>query len=157
MGAWRVIAIYKFNSQNLEHKKIKSWFLEWEKFVQKKQYSSALQFFENDVVSFGTWMDVVEGLDQLKINQWENIWPTISGFKFLTETLFIQLSPDKLFANSILTWTSLGYHQDGKNFWKIRKSNRNFKKIQFKFWIERSTHTFSLNRGVPQQSFGNFK
>ena len=47
-------------------------------------------------------MDVVEGLDQLKINQWENIWPTISRFKFLTETLFIQLSPDKLFANSIL-------------------------------------------------------
>ena len=114
MGAWRVIAIYKFNSQNLEHITIKSWFLEWEKLVQKKQYSSALQFFENDVVSFGTWMDVVEGLDQLKINQWENIWPTISGFKFLTETLFIQLSPDKLFANSILTWTSLGYHQDGK-------------------------------------------
>ena len=61
-------------------------------------------------------MDVVEGLDQLKINQWENIWPTISGFKFLTETLFIQLSQDKLFANSILTWTSLGYNQDGKTF-----------------------------------------
>ena len=57
-------------------------------------------------------MDVVEGLDQLKINQWENIWPTISGFKFLTETLFVQLSPDKLFANVILTWTSLGYHQN---------------------------------------------
>ncbi len=36
MGALRVIAIYKFNSQNLEHKTIKSWFLEWEKFVQKK-------------------------------------------------------------------------------------------------------------------------
>ena len=48
-------------------------------------------------------MDVVEGLDQLKINQWENIWPTISGFKFLAETLFIQLSPDKVFAYFILT------------------------------------------------------
>ena len=68
MGAWRVIAIYKFNSQNIEHKTIKLWFLEWEKFVQKKQYSSALQFFENDVVSFGTWMDVVEWLDLLEIN-----------------------------------------------------------------------------------------
>ena len=69
-GISKVITIYKFNSNNLEHKTIKLWFLEWEKFVQKKQYSSALQFFENDVVSFGTWMDVVEGLDQLKINQW---------------------------------------------------------------------------------------
>ena len=72
--------------------------------------------FENDVVSFGTKMVVVEGLDQLKINQWENIWPTIRRFKFLTETLFIQLSPDKLFANSILTWASLGYHKDGRSF-----------------------------------------
>ena len=104
------------------------------KICKKKQYSSALQFFENDVVSFGTWVDVVEGLDQLKINQWENIWPTISGFKFLTETLFIQLSPDKLFANSILTWTSLGYHQDGKTFVRsgratvtLKRSNLNSK------------------------------
>ena len=157
MGAWRVIAIYKFNSQNLEHKTIKSWFLEWEKFVQKKQYSSALQFFENDVVSFGTWMDVVEGLDQLKINQWENIWPTISGFKFLTETLFIQLSQDKLFANSILKWTSLGYHQDGKTFERSGRATVTLKRPSLNSeWKGIHTH-FSLNRGVPQQSFGNFK
>ena len=152
-----MFAIYQFNSNILEHNSIKLWFLEWEKFVQNKKYSSALQLFENDVVSFGTWMDVVEGLDQLKINQWENIWPTISRFKFLTETLFIQLSPDKLFANSILTWTSLGYHQDGITFDRsgratvtLKRSNLNSK------WKGIHTH-FSSNRGVPQQSFGNFK
>ena len=156
MDAWGVIAIYKFNSQNQEHKTIESWFLEWKKFVQKK-YSSALQFFENDVVSFGTWMDVVECLDQLKINQWENIWPTISGFKFLTETLFIQLSPDKLFANSILTWTSLGYHQDGKTFERSGRAPVTLKRSSLNSeWKGIHTH-FSLNRGVPQQSFGNFK
>ena len=133
------------------------WFLEWEKFVQKKQYSSALQFFENDVVSFGTWMDVVEGLDQLKINQWENIWPTISRFKFLTETLFIQLSPDKLFANSILTWTSLGYHKEGKTFERSGRATVTLKRSSLNSeWKGIHTH-FSLNRGVPQQSFGNFK
>ena len=133
------------------------WFLEWEKFVQKKQYSSALQLFENDVVSFGTWMDVVEGLDQLKINQWENIWPTISGFKFLTETLFIQLSPDKLFANSILTWTSLGYHKDGITFDRSGRATVTLKRSSLNSeWKGIHTH-FSLNRGVPQQSFGNFK
>ncbi len=105
------------------------WFLEGEKFVQNRQYLSALQLFENDVVSFGTWMDVVEGLDQLEINQWENIWSTISGFKFVTETLFIQLSPDNLFANSILTWTSLGCHQDGKTFERSGRATVNLKEI----------------------------
>ena len=68
MGAWKVIVIYKFNSNNLEHNSIELWFLEWEKFVQYRQHSSALQLFENDVVSFGTWMDVVEWLDLLEIN-----------------------------------------------------------------------------------------
>ena len=125
--------------------------------MYKKQYSLALQFFENDVVSFGTWMDVVEGLDQLKINQWENIWPTISGFKFLTETLFIQLSPDKLFANSILTWTSLGYHKEGKTFERSGRATVTLKRSSLNSeWKGIHTH-FSLNRGVPQQSFGNFK
>ena len=125
--------------------------------MYKKQYSLALQFFENDVVSFGTWMDVVEGLDQLKINQWENIWPTISVFKFLTETLFIQLSPDKLFANSILTWTSLGYHKEGKTFERSGRATVTLKRYSLNSeWKGIHTH-FSLNRGVPQQSFGNFK
>ena len=133
------------------------WFLDWEKFVQNKQYSSALQLFENNVVSFGTWMDVVEGLDQLKINQWENIWPTISRFKFLTETLFIQLSPDKLFANSILTWTSLGYHKDGITFDRSGRATVTLKRSNLNSnWKGIHTH-FSLNRCVPQQSFGNFK
>ena len=133
------------------------WFLDSEKFVQKKQYSLAKNLFEDDVVSFGTWMDIVQELDQLKINQWQNIWPTISRFKFLTETLFIQLSPDKLFANSILTWTSLGYHQERITFERsgratvtLKRSNLNSK------WKGIHTH-FSLNRGVPQQSFGNLK
>ena len=116
-----------------------------------------MQLFENNVVSFGTWMDVVEGLDQLKMNQWENIWPTISGFKFLTETLFIQLSPDKLFANSILTWTSLGYHKDGITFDRLGRATVTLKRSNLSSkWKVIHTH-FSLNRGVPQQTFGNFK
>ena len=101
-------------------------------------------------------MDVVEGLDQLKINQWENIWPTISGFKFLTDTLFIQLSPDKLFANSILTWDSVGYQKDGKSFERSGRATVTLKRRNLNSkWRGIHTH-FSLNRGVPQRSFGNF-
>ena len=91
--------VYKLNTNNKDHISIQFWYLKWEKYVQNKNYSSAMELFENDVVSFGTWMDIVQGLDQLKLNQWKNIWPTISDFKFLIDTLFIQLSPDKLFAN----------------------------------------------------------
>ena len=108
--------VYKLNTNNKDYISIKFWYLEWEKYVQNKNYSSAMKLFENDVVSFGTWMDIVQGLDQLKLNQWKNIWPTISNFKFLTDTIFIQLSPDKLFANSIIIWDSIGYKNDGISF-----------------------------------------
>ena len=37
-------------------------------------------FCENDVVSFGTWMNVVEGLEKLCANQWKSVWPTINNF-----------------------------------------------------------------------------
>ena len=149
--------MYEFNSKNLDHLSIKSWFLKWEKHVQNKQYSLAKKLFENDVVSFGTWMDVVQGLDQLKLNQWENIWPTINEFKFLTSTLFIQLSIDRLFANSILIWDSVGYNQDNTSFKRSGRATVTLKRDNFNSnWKGIHTH-FSLNRGIPQQSFGNFK
>ena len=105
--------MYKFSEQNLDHVSIKLWFENWENFVINKNFELAKTLFDTEVVSFGTWMDVVQGLDNLVEKQWKNIWPTISHFKFLTNTLYIQLSPDKLFANSILTWTSLGYDING--------------------------------------------
>ena len=116
-----------------------------------------MKLFENDVVSFGTWMDIVQGLDQLKLNQWKNIWPTISNFRFLTDTLFIQLSPDKLFANSIIIWDSIGYKNDGISFERTGRATVTLKRDNLNSnWKGIHTH-FSLNRGVPQQSFGNFK
>ena len=38
-----------------------------------------------------------------------NIWPNINDFKFVINTLFIQISSDRLIENSILVWDSPGY------------------------------------------------
>ena len=147
----------KLHTNNKDYTSIKLWYSEWENYVQNKNYSSAMNLFENYVVSFGTWMNVVEGLDQLQLNQWKNIWPTISKFRFLTDTLVIQLSPDKLFANSIIIWDSIGYKNDGNSFERTGRATVTLKRENFNSnWKGIHTH-FSLNRGVPQQSFGNFK
>ena len=82
--------VYKLNTNNKDYISIKFWYLEWEKYVQNKNYSSAMKLFENDVVSFGTWMDIVQGLDQLKLNQWKNIW------RFLFNYLQINCLPTLL-------------------------------------------------------------
>ena len=149
--------MYEFNLNDNNHVSIKSWFELWESYVQNKDFELAKNLFHDEVVSFGTWMDVVQGLDQLRLNQWKNIWPTISNFKFLTDRLFIQLSPDKLFANSVIIWDSIGYKNDGNSFKRTGRATVTLKRDYLNSsWKGIHTH-FSLNRGVPQKSFGNLK
>ena len=149
--------MYKFDTNNTDHISIGLWFQVWEKQVQNKDFEAAKKLFENDVVSFGTWMNVVEGLDKLYSDQWKNIWPTINNFKFVSNTLFIQISPDRLLANSILIWNSTGYKKNGNSFKRNGRATVVLKRSNLdNSW--KGIHTnFSLNRGIPQESFGKKK
>ena len=149
--------MYKFDANNTDHISIGLWFQVWEKQVQNKDFEAAKKLFENDVVSFGTWMNVVEGLDKLYSDQWKNIWPTINNFKFVSNTLFIQISPDRLLANSILVWNSTGYKKNGNSFKRNGRATVVLKRSNLdNSWKGIHTH-FSLNRGIPQESFGKNK
>ena len=149
--------MYKFDKNNTDHISIGLWFQVWEKQVQNKDFEAAKKLFENDVVSFGTWMNVVEGLDKLYSDQWKNIWPTINNFKFVSNTLFIQISPDRLLANSILVWNSTGYKKNGNSFKRNGRATVVLKRSNLdNSWKGIHTH-FSLNRGIPQESFGKNK
>ena len=149
--------MYKFDKNNTDHISIELWFQVWEKQVQNKDFEAAKKLFENDVVSFGTWMNVVEGLDKLYSDQWKNIWPTINNFKFVSNTLFIQISPDRLLANSILVWNSTGYKKNGNSFKRNGRATVVLKRSNLdNSWKGIHTH-FSLNRGIPQESFGKTK
>ena len=148
--------MYKFNENNTDHISIRFWFQIWEKQVQNSDFETAKNLFANDVISFGTWMNVVQGLNELETQQWKNIWPTINNFKFLTETLFIQISPDRLLANTVLVWDSVGFDIKGTSFKRTGRASVVLKKININDrWEGIHTH-FSLNRNVPQQSFGKF-
>ena len=152
-----MLLMYKFDTNNTDHISIRLWFQVWEKQVQNKDFEAAKKLFENDVVSFGTWMNVVEGLDKLYSDQWKNIWPTINNFKFVSNTLFIQISPDRLLANSILVWNSTGYKENGNSFKRNGRATVVLKRSNLdNSWKGIHTH-FSLNRGIPQESFGKNK
>ena len=146
--------MYKLDTDNKDHNSIIFWFKTWENKVQNKDYESAKNLFENDVVSFGTWMNVVEGLEKLCANQWKSVWPTINNFKFLTDTLYIQISHDRLLANSILVWDSKGYKKNGCSFKRNGRATVTLKRNNINdAWKCIHTH-FSLNRGIPQKSYG---
>ena len=145
--------MYEFSNNNKHHVSIKLWFKNWESYVIDEDFSSARKLFDKNVVSFGTWMDVVQGLESLEEKQWKNIWPNINNFSFLTETLFIQLSPDKLFANCVLIWDSTGYDKFGKGFKRPGRASITLIRNDFnKPWKAIHSH-LSLNRSVPQKSY----
>ena len=137
-----------------DHASIKAWFKTWTAFVRAVDFDSARPMFEEDVVAFGTWMDTVEGIDNLMENQWKNIWATIRDFEFLTDTLQVRVSPDRLFAVAVLVWTSSGLHENGEAFPRPGRCTTGLQRDSVDApWKANHTH-FSLNRDVPQKSYG---
>jgi len=60
---------------------IKRWFDDWGAMVAGRRFEDARDLFHADVIGFGTWMDLVEGRDELEARQWRSIWGTIiDGF-----------------------------------------------------------------------------
>ena len=99
-------------------------------------------------------MNVVEGLEKLCANQWKSVWPTINNFKFLTDTLYIQISPDRLLANYVLIWEFTEYKKNGNSFKRNGRATVTLKRNNINdAWKCIHTH-FSLNRGIPQKSYG---
>ena len=68
--------MYKLDADNKNHDSIITWFKTWENF------EAAKNLFKRNVVSFGTLINVVEGLEKFCDNQWKSVWPTINNFKF---------------------------------------------------------------------------
>ena len=137
-----------------DYASIKTWFDMWSKFVAHVDFESARPMFEEDVIGFGTWMDTIEGRDNLIEKQWNNIWPTIKDFRFLTDTLQARVSPDRLFAVAILVWDSTGFHQNGEAYTRPGRATVSLRRDNLGSpWKGTHTH-LSLFHGVPQKSFG---
>ena len=137
-----------------DHASIKAWFDIWSGYVAAVDFDSSRPMFEEDVVGFGTWMDTVEGLDNLMEKQWKSIWPTIRDFEFLTDTLQVRVSPDRLFAVAVLVWKSSGFHENGEAYPRPGRCTAGLRRDSVDApWKGIHTH-FSLNRDVPQKSYG---
>ena len=133
---------------------IKKWFDDWGEMVATERFEDARELFDPGAIGFGTWMDLVEGLDHLEAKQWRSIWGTISDFRHeTTKTLKVIVSPDRLMASGLVTWTSIGFHEDGKQYDRPGRTTSIFVRGHLEYrWRSIHTHV-SLFRGVPQKSF----
>lgn len=133
---------------------IADWFSQWSALVAAVDFVPARDLFDDGVVGFGTFQHHVHGLQALEADQWRRVWPTIEDFRFQTETLVAEVSPDRLMAFGALMWSSTGLAEDGSRFDRPGRCTVVMKRSSVMApWKGIHTH-FSLGRGVPQASHG---
>ena len=129
---------------------VREWFTQFGGYCAAVDYDSAAVLIAPDVVSFGTRMDIVSGLDNLMANQWRSIWPNIRDFRFDLSSLHSGGVGST--AWGVCLWTSTGFHEDGAGF---ERSGRATVILEVRAGRRVATHThFSLNPGTSPRTYG---
>src|SRR5579859_4811149 len=130
-----------------------AWLETFSGYVREVDYASARPLFHPEVLAFGTHRDVISGIGMWVEAQWDSVWPRTADFRFdLSQTRMLQ-SDDGGMAVLVAPWTSTGFHQDGQKFERPGRATLVFHKAGGE-WLCVHSH-MSLNRGVPQASFGD--
>jgi ketosteroid isomerase-like protein len=129
---------------------LRDWFRVWNACLLSVDFARARSLFDPHVSGFGTHADIVFGLDRLEAEQWRNVWPLISEFKFNVERLHGGIVDQHAWA--ACPWTSTGYDKDGIAFARPGRAT-----VILKYapsgWRGVHTH-FSLNPGTPARTYG---
>lgn len=93
---------------------LREWFQEMQSCVRAVDYARAQKIFAPEVVGFGTYASVVRGVENLRAEQWSNIWPTIRDFAFRLDELHWGVNGGLAWA--ACPWDSIGYRAGGTPF-----------------------------------------
>ena len=129
---------------------VRQWFALMERYCAGVDYDGAEGIFAEDVVSFGTTMDIVSGRRALRRGQWESIWGNISNFKMDLDNVHAGGSGNQ--AWGVVTWTSIGFDGNHQPFYRPGRATVTLER-RSGVWLAVHTH-FSLYPGTPQRTFG---
>ena len=101
---------------------VKHWFALMERYCASVDYDGAEGIFAEDVVSFGTTMEIVSGRSALRRGQWESIWGNITNFKMDLDNVHANGSGNQ--AWGVVTWTSIGFRWQPPAVLSARQSDR---------------------------------
>lgn len=129
---------------------ILDWLEVFAGYVREVDYAGARPMWHPDLLAFGTYSDVIQGLETAIATQWDNVWPRTANFAF--DLAGTHVLADGGMAVAVTPWTSSGFHQDGTRFDRPGRATMVFARSEGGW---RCVHShMSLNRGVPQASFG---
>lgn len=135
-----------------DHDSIADWLAEWGGCIASLDFARARNLFDPDVVGFGTFSDLLVGLDDLEARQWRAVWPAIADFRFDVDGLWTEVSPDRRLAHLAAGWTSTGRCEDATPFARPGRCTVTLRRADpTSPWFGTHTH-FSLNRGTPPVS-----
>ncbi|MGH6953403.1 MAG: YybH family protein [Alphaproteobacteria bacterium] len=137
-----------------EREGLEAWLQGFEREIARLDYAAARRRFDPKVTTFSTRMDVVADLDQFERDQWRQVWPSASDFRWNLGGMRAMVSPDGLMVVVAVMWDSTGYHEDGRPF--ERPGRASFVLMRDRVggpWRGLHAHV-SLKRGVPQTSHG---
>jgi len=129
------------------------WLETFSSYVRTVDYAPAKPLFHPNILAFGTHRDVLPSLEAWVDTQWDDVWPKTDDFRFDLAATHVLTSDDGSMATVIAPWNSTGFHEDGSRFDRPGRATMVFHKRDG-IWLGVHTH-LSLNRGVPQASFGN--
>ena len=120
------------------------WLKEWERLINDVDFEGARSLFADSVVSFGTFAEVLYGLDHLEAMQWRKIWPTVRDFKF-EEPKILVFRPG--IATLVVLWHSRGKTKDG--VWHRRKGRATLVLKKAKGSLRCIHSHLSMEPGIP--------
>lgn len=130
------------------HDAVREWFTRFGDCCAAVDYETAVSLFADDVVAFGTRMDIVAGLESLVVHQWKQIWPNIREFRFDLKSL--RTGGDEGLAWGVCLWNSIGSAEDGGSFARPGRATVILEHREGR-WIATHTH-FSLFPGTPSRT-----
>ena len=137
-----------------DRRSVAEWYDRWGGFVADVNFKPVRAMFAEDVIAFGSKVEVMTSQAQLEAEQWRSVWPSIQDYRFDTSTLEVIMSPDRLVAMGALIFRSAGLHTDGKKFERNGRSTVTLMRTSIgSQWICTHSH-ISLKPGTPGISHG---
>jgi ketosteroid isomerase-like protein len=122
------------------------WLKQWERLINEVDFKGARPLFAESVVSFGTFAEVLHGLDQLEALQWRKVWPTITEFRFEKPDI-LTFKDDPGIATLVVLWRSKGKNKNGG--WYRRKGRATLVLKDGKDGLRCIHSHLSMEPGIP--------
>ena len=134
--------------------RVKAWFRRLSEHVRAIDFAGAHPLFAEDMIAFGTFENFVTSRDRVEAQQWRNVWPVTTDFRYREDDIRAIVSPDRLTAIGMGVFDSTGYGEDGAAYHRPGRTTVALsRRAVGDDWVAVHTH-MSLFRDVPSRSFG---